>query len=75
MIAFFGSFRMRTSAGSSRSCEGGDDRQAADELGDQAVLQQILGLDHGQQVADPALLAALDLGAEAHARAADRGAR
>src|SRR6185369_373441 len=47
----------------------GDDGQAADELRDEAVLQQVLGLDHGQQVADPPLLAALDLGAEAHARA------
>ena len=47
----------------------GDDGQPADELGDQAVLEQILGLDHGQQVADAAVLAALDLGAEAHAGA------
>src|SRR2546426_252105 len=44
-----------------------DDRQPADELGDEPVLQQILGLDHRQEVAHPALLAPLDLRAEAHA--------
>src|SRR5437016_167859 len=44
-----------------------DDRQPADELGDEPVLQQVLGLDHRQEVAHPALLAPLDLRAEAHA--------
>src|SRR5439155_3379308 len=44
-----------------------DDRQPADELGDEPVLQQILGLDHRQEIAHPALLAPLDLRAEAHA--------
>src|SRR5205809_1045339 len=45
--------------------------QPADELGDEPVLQKVLGLDHRQEVAHPAFLAPLDLGAEAHARAPD----
>jgi len=48
-----------------------DHRESADELGDEAVLQEVLRLDHRQQVADPALLAALDLGPETHPGAAD----
>src|SRR5437667_421303 len=48
-----------------------DDGQPADELGDEPVLQKVLGLDHRQEVAHPAFLAPLDLGAEAHARAPD----
>src|SRR5438552_12154099 len=48
-----------------------DDGQPADELGDEPVLQQILGLDHRQEVAHPALLAPLDLRAEAHAGPSD----
>src|SRR5881397_315227 len=51
--------------------EGRDDRQPTDELGDEPVLQEILGLDHHEEVAHPALLAPLDLRAEAHARASD----
>src|SRR5438093_608974 len=51
--------------------EGRDDRQPADELRDEPVLQEILGLDHHEEVAHPALLAPLDLRAEAHARASD----
>src|SRR5690606_14771799 len=48
--------------------EGGDHRQAADELGDQAELDQVLGLDLGQDLADLELaLGALELGAEADA--------
>src|SRR5712664_1489170 len=47
--------------------QGGDHRQAAHELGDEAVLELVLGLDQGQQLADPAVLAALDLGPEADA--------
>src|SRR5690606_6773083 len=48
--------------------ERGDHRQAADELGDQAVLDQVLRLHLGQQLADVGLaLGALDLGAEADA--------
>ena len=35
--------------------ERGDHRQAADELGDQAELDQVLGLDVGQQLADVGL--------------------
>src|SRR2546430_1225504 len=48
-----------------------DDRQPADELGDEPVLQEILGLDHHEEGAHPALLTPLDLRAEAHARASD----
>src|SRR5690606_35718811 len=48
--------------------EGGNHGQAADELGNQAVLDQVFRLDLGQQAADIGLdLAALDLGAEADA--------
>src|SRR5688572_4729333 len=49
--------------------QGGDDGQPAHELRDEAVAQEILGLDHRQQVPHAAILVALDLGAEAHARA------
>src|SRR5690606_31324417 len=48
--------------------QGRDHRQAADELGDQAELDQVLGLDLGQHLADLDLaFAALELGAEADA--------
>src|SRR5690606_16587638 len=48
--------------------ERGDHGQAADELRDQAELDQVLRLDVGQHLADLRLaLAALDLGAEADA--------
>src|SRR5690625_583630 len=48
--------------------QGGDDRQATDKLGDQAVANQVLGLDLRQHLADIAgILPALDLGAEADA--------
>src|SRR3990172_6366099 len=43
-----------------------DDRQPADELGDEPVLQEILRLDQHEEVADLPLVAGLDLGAEAH---------
>ena len=49
--------------------EGGDDRQTADEFWDQAVLQQILGLDLGQQLAGRLVLGRADVGAEADRRA------
>ena len=75
MIAFFGSREDAHQRRLVQVVQGGDHRQPADELGDEPVLQQVLGLDHGQQVADPALLAALDLGAEAHAASAPRGSR
>src|SRR5882762_7190751 len=51
--------------------QGGDDGQAADELRDEAVAQQVLGLDHRQQVTHAPLRMTLDLGAEPHAGAAD----
>ena len=48
-----------------------DHRQAADELGDEPELQQILGQHLGEQLAHIALVLALDLGPEAHALLAD----
>src|SRR5256885_1096397 len=48
-----------------------DAREPPDELGDEAVLQQVLRLDHRQEIAHAALLATLDVGAEAHARPPD----
>src|SRR5204863_8046102 len=48
-----------------------DDREPPDELGNEAVLQQVLRLDHRQEIAHAALLAALDVGADAHARPPD----
>src|SRR5437773_6207599 len=48
-----------------------DDGQPADELGDEPVLQEVLGLDHRQEVAHPAFLAPFDLRAKAHAGAPD----
>src|SRR6267142_662059 len=51
--------------------QGGDDGQASDELRDEAVAQQVLWLDHREQVAHAPLRMTLDLGAEAHAGAAD----
>ena len=47
--------------------QGGHHGQPPDELRDEPVLQQVLGLHHGQQVAHAPVLAALDLGPEAHA--------
>ena len=52
VIAFFGSVRILTSAVLVELLERRDDRQAADELGDQSELDQILGLDVGEQLAD-----------------------
>ena len=49
--------------------EGGDDRQAADEFGDQAEFQQILRLDLAQHGAGAAVIGAFHIGAEADARA------
>ena len=46
-----------------------DHRQAADELGDQAELQQVLRLDLAQDLAGAALVRAAHLGAEADRRA------
>ena len=75
MIAFFGSREDAHQRLIVEVVQGGDDREPADELGDEPVLQEVLGLDHRQEVADPALVAALDLGAEAHARAAHARSR
>jgi len=50
--------------------QGRDDRQTADELGDQAEAQHVLRLDLAQDFAGPALVRIGHLGAEA-----DRGAR
>ena len=41
------------------------DRQAADELGDEAELEQVLRLDLAEQIAELVLLLDLDVGAEA----------
>src|SRR5467141_825278 len=51
----------------------GDHGQAADELRDEAVAQQVLGLDHRQQVPHAPFRMTLDLGAEAHTRSANSG--
>src|SRR5207237_1828869 len=45
--------------------EGGDHRQAADELGDHAELQEVLGLHVAQELRDVALLLALHVRSEA----------
>ncbi len=48
--------------------ERGDHREASDELGDHAEAQQILGLDHGEQLTLVAIGVALDRRAEPDAR-------
>ena len=48
-----------------------DHRQATDELGDHAELEQVLGLHLAQQLPDLPLLLGLDLGAEADLPLAD----
>ena len=55
----------------SRLATGADDRQAADELGDEAELEQVLGQDVAEQVAEVLLAGLADVGAEADALAAD----
>ena len=52
-----------------------DDRQAADELGDEPELQQVLGQHLPEQLADVLVLRAADVGAEADALARRRGSR
>src|SRR2546422_698305 len=49
--------------------ERGDDRQTADELGDQAELQQILRLDLAQPLAGATLIRTHDASTEADGRA------
>ena len=49
MMAFFGSVRMRISVCLSSGSSADDHRQAADELGDQAVLEQVFGDDLGHE--------------------------
>lgn len=67
-MAFFGSVRILIRAGSSSSLQGRHHRQAADELRNQAELDQVFRLDFGQHLAHFLLaLAALHLGAEADA--------
>ena len=48
-----------------------DDRQPADELGDEPELQQVFGQDAGEQPADVLLVGLADVGAEANAAVAD----
>src|SRR5207237_1511656 len=50
---------------------GADDRQAADELGDQTELQQVLGQDLGEDDAEVLLVRAANVGAEPHTLVAD----
>ncbi len=45
--------------------QGSDDREAANELGDQAVLEEVFRHHLGEEVADAALALAFDAGAEA----------
>src|SRR5262249_48209521 len=70
MIAFFGSRRVRTSAWSSRSWSVAITGRRAADSGGRPDVQKVFRLDHRQEVADAALVTALDLGPEAHARAA-----
>ena len=63
--AFFGSLRILTSAVDVEVLERRDHRQAADEFGDQAELEQILGLGLAQHLADAALVGRGDMRAEA----------
>src|SRR4029078_619022 len=51
--------------------DGGDHREPADELGDQAELREVLGAYLGEQVVGVALLRALDLRGEAEGLLAD----
>ena len=51
--------------------ERGDHRQTADELGDHAELEEILGLYLGQQIRRRSLVLAADVGTEAHPLHAD----
>ena len=71
--AFFGLVRISTSAALVEVLQRRHHRQAADELGDQAEPQQILGLDLAQDRAGAALVRAAHLGAEADARALAAG--
>src|SRR5205807_2455967 len=50
---------------------GADDRQAADELGDETELEQVFGQDLGEDDAEVLLVRPADVGAEAHALVAD----
>ena len=54
VIALRGCVRIWTSAGLVELVERADDRQPADELGDQAVLDQVLGLELLERHADVA---------------------
>jgi hypothetical protein len=49
----------------------GDDGEPPDELGDEPVLQQVLGEHLAERLADVLLLASADVGAEADALVAD----
>src|SRR5947207_5307022 len=66
--AFLGWVKISLREGLVEILERGNDRQAANELGDQAVFQQVLRLDLAEDFAGLAVLRPQDLGAEA-----DRG--
>jgi hypothetical protein len=51
--------------------ERGDDRQAPDKLGDEAELEEVLGLDLAEQIAELVLPLRLDVGPEAQRVLAD----
>ena len=70
-MALRGCVRIWTSAGLVELVQRADDRQPADELGDQAVLDQIFGLDLFERRADVAAAHRLDLGLEAQRLLAD----
>ena len=71
VTAFFGSVRTLTRSSFDERREAHDHRQAADELGDQAVLQQVLGHELVEQGVAPLVLRLLRLRPEADAPLAD----
>ena len=72
---FFGSRRISISALLVELVERGHHRQAADELGDQAELDQVLGMHLLQELAGLLLFLRGDLRAEAHRLLRSAGAR
>ena len=68
--AFLGSVRIRTRLSALEFVQGGDDRQSAEKLGNQAELDQVFGLNLAQDLAEAAFVVLFDLGAEPHELAA-----
>ena len=71
VTAFFGSVRTLTRSSWLERREADDDGEAADELGDQAVLEQVVGHEVLEERLAPLLLRVLRLRAEADAPLAD----